>query len=165
MYFAVQSMTSVGYGDVGPATLAGQILTILYLPFSLWFMSVFLNLVAQLYIACHRWNIRRIVASRKWQLYKFNDLEMEQHQPHALVDDDDNDGAWHEHEGRSRGRSLGSRARNEMREKPRSPSVTPSSGSSLSATSSSLLAAKKKKMAYDEYSSTPAGYDCAKNAR
>ena len=76
IYFAVQSMTSVGYGDVGPQTLAGQILTILYLPFSLWFMNVFLGLVAQLYVSCHRWNINRIVKRRKKELDVFNDLEV-----------------------------------------------------------------------------------------
>ena len=50
VYFAVTTMTTVGYGDLSPQSDAGKILTMIYMPFSLYFMSIFLNLVASFYI-------------------------------------------------------------------------------------------------------------------
>ena len=47
MYFAVATLTTVGYGDFAPTVTASKWVTIFMLPFSLLFMSFYLSAVAR----------------------------------------------------------------------------------------------------------------------
>ncbi|GMH66856.1 hypothetical protein TrRE_jg2052 [Triparma retinervis] len=53
MYFAVATLTTVGYGDFAPTVTASKWVTIALLPFSLLFMSFYLSFVAHLYMKFH----------------------------------------------------------------------------------------------------------------
>jgi hypothetical protein len=58
VYFAVVSLTTLGYGDYVPTKLASIWFTIFWLPFSVGFMSRFLGSVAAFYIRLSDRNIQ-----------------------------------------------------------------------------------------------------------
>jgi hypothetical protein len=60
LYFAVVSLTTVGFGDYYPQHVASIWFCILWLPFSVGFMSMFLKNVATFYIRLSAKNINRI---------------------------------------------------------------------------------------------------------
>jgi hypothetical protein len=60
VYFAVVSLTTVGFGDYYPTRAASVWFCILWLPFSIGFMSLFLANVAAFYIRLSDKNIERI---------------------------------------------------------------------------------------------------------
>lgn len=60
LYFSVVSLTTVGFGDYFPTRTASVWFTILWLPFSVGFMSLFLGNVAAFYIRLSDQNIARI---------------------------------------------------------------------------------------------------------
>mmetsp|Transcript_18981 Transcript_18981/g.44065 ORF Transcript_18981/g.44065 Transcript_18981/m.44065 type:complete len:811 (-) Transcript_18981:144-2576(-) len=60
LYFAVVSLTTVGYGDYVPTKLPTIWFCILWLPFSIGFMSIYLGNVATFYIRLSDRNIHRI---------------------------------------------------------------------------------------------------------
>ena len=60
IYFAVVSLTTVGFGDYHPRKLSSIWFCIFWLPFSIGFMSMFLGNVAAFYIRLSDRNIRRI---------------------------------------------------------------------------------------------------------
>lgn len=60
LYFAVVSLTTVGFGDYYPRHVASVWFCILWLPFSVGFMSMFLKNVATFYIRLSAQNINRI---------------------------------------------------------------------------------------------------------
>ena len=60
LYFAVVSLTTVGYGDYVPTKLPTIWFCILWLPFSIGFMSIYLGNVAKFYIQLSDRNIQRI---------------------------------------------------------------------------------------------------------
>jgi hypothetical protein len=60
LYFAVVSLTTVGFGDYYPTRQASILFCILWLPFSIGFMSLFLANVAAFYIRLSDKNIERI---------------------------------------------------------------------------------------------------------
>eukprot|EP00980_Cylindrotheca_fusiformis_P006133 scaffold1319_cov126-Cylindrotheca_fusiformis.AAC.22 len=60
VYFAVVSLTTVGFGDYFPTRTASIWFCILWLPFSIGFMSLFLGSVASFYIRLSDRNIERI---------------------------------------------------------------------------------------------------------
>lgn len=60
IYFAVVSLTTVGFGDYFPTKTASIWFCILWLPFSIGFMSLFLGSVASFYIRLSDRNIERI---------------------------------------------------------------------------------------------------------
>jgi hypothetical protein len=47
VYYAVISGTSIGYGDVGPVTMAGRLFAIFYMPFAVVFVSTQLSEVPE----------------------------------------------------------------------------------------------------------------------
>ena len=65
MYFAVATLTTVGYGDFAPTVTASKWVTIALLPFSLLFMSFYLSFVAHLYMKFHVRNILRIMGKER----------------------------------------------------------------------------------------------------
>ena len=60
VYFSVVSLTTVGFGDYVPSKLASIWFCILWLPFSVGFMSLFLGNIAAFYIRLSDKNIQRI---------------------------------------------------------------------------------------------------------
>lgn len=62
LYFAVVSLTTVGFGDYSPTKNASIFFCILWLPCSIGFMSLFLTNVAAFYIRLSDKNIERIEA-------------------------------------------------------------------------------------------------------
>ncbi|OEU14579.1 hypothetical protein FRACYDRAFT_262012 [Fragilariopsis cylindrus CCMP1102] len=60
LYFAVVSLTTVGFGDYVPTNLASIWFCIFWLPFSIAFMSLYLGNIATFYIRLSDRNIRRI---------------------------------------------------------------------------------------------------------
>ncbi|CAB9524723.1 Potassium channel subfamily K member [Seminavis robusta] len=60
LYFAVVSLTTVGFGDYTPQHTSSICFCILWLPFSAGFMSMFLQNVATFYIGLSTQNINRI---------------------------------------------------------------------------------------------------------
>jgi len=72
LYFAVVSLTTVGYGDFVPTKLASEYFCIFWLPFSVGFMSLFLGNIAAFYIRLSDKNIQRLERQmrRRMQLAK-----------------------------------------------------------------------------------------------
>jgi len=60
VYFGVVSMTTVGYGDRYPEKLAATWFCILWLPFSVGFLSLYLGSIARLYLHLSERNVKRI---------------------------------------------------------------------------------------------------------
>ncbi|KAL7558629.1 hypothetical protein ACA910_019460 [Epithemia clementina (nom. ined.)] len=60
LYFAVVSMTTVGYGDYFPTKESSRLFCIVWLPFSIGFMSLYLGNIAAFYIRLSDRNIARI---------------------------------------------------------------------------------------------------------
>lgn len=60
LYFSVVSLTTVGFGDYVPTELPSIWFCILWLPFSVGFMSMYLGNIAAFYIRLSDKNIRRI---------------------------------------------------------------------------------------------------------
>ncbi len=60
MYFSVVSLTTVGYGDYYPDKPATRWFCIIWLPFSVFFVSLYLGSVAGFYIEMSGRNIKRI---------------------------------------------------------------------------------------------------------
>lgn len=59
-YFSVVSLTTVGYGDFYPDKTASRWFCILWLPFSVFFVSLYLGSVASFYIELSAKNVKRI---------------------------------------------------------------------------------------------------------
>jgi len=70
VYFAVVSLTTVGFGDYVPTKLPSIWFCILWLPFSIGFMSMYLANVAAFYIRLSDRNIRRIERHLRRRLQK-----------------------------------------------------------------------------------------------
>ena len=72
IYFAVVSLTTVGYGDFVPTKLTSEYFCIFWLPFSVGFMSLFLGNIAAFYIRLSDKNIQRLERQmrRRMQLAK-----------------------------------------------------------------------------------------------
>jgi Ion channel len=70
LYFAVVSLTTVGFGDYVPTELPSIIFCIFWLPFSVGFMSMYLGNVAAFYIRLSDRNIRRIERQLRWRLQR-----------------------------------------------------------------------------------------------
>jgi len=68
LYFSVVSLTTVGYGNYVPEKKASIWFCILWLPFSVGFMSLFLGNVAAFYIRLSDKNIRRIEKSLRQEI-------------------------------------------------------------------------------------------------
>ncbi|KAG7374322.1 ion channel [Nitzschia inconspicua] len=60
VYFAVVTLTTVGYGDYYPTTTAGIWCTICWLPCTLIFTSIYMGSIANIYFAVAKDNITRI---------------------------------------------------------------------------------------------------------
>ncbi|KAG7349485.1 Kef-type K+ transporter [Nitzschia inconspicua] len=60
VYFAVVTLTTVGYGDYYPTTTAGIWCTICWLPCTLIFTSIYMGSIANIYFAVAKDNIARI---------------------------------------------------------------------------------------------------------
>lgn len=60
LYFAVVSMTTVGFGDYFPEKFASTWFCIIWLPFSVGFLSLYLGSIANLYIDISEKNVKRI---------------------------------------------------------------------------------------------------------
>jgi len=60
LYFSVVSLTTVGFGDFYPSKPASTWFCILWLPFSVFFVSLYLGSVASFYISMSDRNVRRI---------------------------------------------------------------------------------------------------------
>lgn len=60
MYFSVVSLTTVGFGDFYPNKPASTWFCILWLPFSVFFVSLYLGSIASFYIGMSDRNVRRI---------------------------------------------------------------------------------------------------------
>lgn len=69
LYFAVVSMTTVGFGDLVPSNLASQWFCIFWLPFSVGFLSLYLRSVAQYYIHLSSQTVERIEHKIRLRLY------------------------------------------------------------------------------------------------
>ena len=65
VYWAVVTLTTVGYGDITLTYNSSKWFAIFYLPFSLVFMSLYLGCVAQVYVAFHQRNILRLMGARR----------------------------------------------------------------------------------------------------
>jgi len=70
LYFAVVSLTTVGFGDYVPTKLPTIWFCIFWLPFSIGFMSMYLSNVATFYIRLSDRNIRRIERHLRRRLQK-----------------------------------------------------------------------------------------------
>lgn len=78
IYFAVVSLTTVGFGDYFPTQTASIWFCIFWLPFSVGFMSLFLGNVASFYIKLSDRNIQRIERRMRRRLQQAKDrAEME----------------------------------------------------------------------------------------
>jgi hypothetical protein len=73
VYFAVVSLTTVGYGDYYPTKSVTIWFCILWLPFSIGFMSLFLGKVASFYIRLSDRNIERIERRMRRRLQQAKD--------------------------------------------------------------------------------------------
>jgi hypothetical protein len=74
LYFAVVSLTTVGFGDYYPREVASVWFCILWLPFSVGFMSMFLKNVATFYIRLSAKNINRIERRMRRRLARAKEL-------------------------------------------------------------------------------------------
>jgi len=75
IYFAVVSMTTVGFGDYFPDKLASTWFCIIWLPFSVGFLSLYLGSVAHLYIAVSARNVDRIEKKMRYNLSQAREAE------------------------------------------------------------------------------------------
>ena len=73
IYFAVVSLTTVGYGDYYPSQAASIWFTIFWLPFSVGFMSLFLGNVAAFYIRLSDKNIQRLERQMRRRMQRAKD--------------------------------------------------------------------------------------------
>lgn len=73
IYFAIVSLTTVGYGDYQPTNIASIAFCIFWLPCSIGFMSLFLGNVAAFYIRLSDRNIRRIERQMRRRLQRAKD--------------------------------------------------------------------------------------------
>jgi len=96
IYFSVVSLTTVGYGDYYPSRVASIWFCILWLPFSIGFMSLFLRNVATFYIRLSAQNISRIERRMRRRLARAK-VQFEKERAEALKR------AYH---GQSRGTEL-----------------------------------------------------------
>lgn len=74
LYFAVVSLTTVGYGDYVPTNDVSIIFCIIWLPFSVGFMSLYLGSVAAFYIRLSDRNIQRIEKQIRRRLQRAKDM-------------------------------------------------------------------------------------------
>lgn len=74
LYFAVVSLTTVGFGDYVPTTDASILFCIIWLPCSIGFMSLFLANVAAFYIRLSDKNIARIERQLRKQVKYAKDI-------------------------------------------------------------------------------------------
>lgn len=75
IYFAVVSMTTVGFGDYYPSELASTWFCIFWLPFSVGFLSLYLGSVAQLYLHISKQNVKRVKSNLRARVYKMKRQE------------------------------------------------------------------------------------------
>jgi hypothetical protein len=83
VYFAVVSLTTLGYGDYVPTKLASVWFTIFWLPFSVGFMSLFLGSVAAFYIRLSDRNIQRLERQMRHHMKRAKE-QAEKEQAEAL---------------------------------------------------------------------------------
>ena len=87
LYFAVVSMTTVGFGDYVPTERSSRLFCILWLPFSIGFMSLYLGNIAAFYIRLSDRNIARIESKLRRKvdgLKQRSELEREAARKRAL---------------------------------------------------------------------------------
>ncbi|GKZ00517.1 hypothetical protein MPSEU_001004100 [Mayamaea pseudoterrestris] len=75
LYFAVVSLTTTGYGDYYPTRTASIWYCVLWLPFSIGFMSLFLGNVAAFYIRLSDANIERIESQLRRRLQRIKERQ------------------------------------------------------------------------------------------
>lgn len=83
IYFASVSMSTVGYGDYYPEKLASSWFCILWLPFSVGFLSLYLGSVANWYIDVSERNVKRIESQLRRRIQIARE-EQEQERAEAL---------------------------------------------------------------------------------
>jgi hypothetical protein len=83
IYFAVVSMTTTGYGDYYPEKLASSWFCIVWLPFSVGFLSLYLGSVANWYIDVSGRNVKRIEMQLRRRIQAARE-EQEQERAEAL---------------------------------------------------------------------------------
>jgi len=87
IYFAVVSLTTVGFGDYFPTKNASTWFCIFWLPFSIGFMSLYLGGIAHFYIQLSNSNIQRLERQMRRRMRKAKEwAEKERQQASARVE-------------------------------------------------------------------------------
>ena len=101
IYFAVVSLTTVGFGDYFPTNSASRFFCIIWLPFSVGFMSLYLGNIAAFYIRLSDRNIARIerhLRRRIDALKQLSEREREAARARALRGQQDDSPDIHPHD-------------------------------------------------------------------
>jgi hypothetical protein len=70
IYFAVVSMTTVGYGDYFPTQTSSTLVTVVWLPWSIVFLSIYMGSVATWYLDMSNRTMKRIESAMRGALEK-----------------------------------------------------------------------------------------------